>query len=107
MNTKQVLFVCEGRPVYAGDLLHVAPCCHARVGAQVLAYREAIDGVSVCRSTPSGAVPPIQITDLSWSPFPETLDRECIAKQIPNSPRSRITERDLMMWRLGREAAAQ
>lgn len=101
MSAKQVLFLCEGRPVYAGDRLHVAPRCHVRAGAQVLAYREAVDGVAVCRSIPSNAVPAIQIADLSWNPFQETLDREYIAKQMPGGSRNKITERDLMMWRLG------
>lgn len=103
-DTQRVLFLLEGRPVYKGDRLHVAPHYHRKAGAQVFAYREAIDGVATCRSTPSGAVPSVPITALSWNPFQETLDREAIQKQLPYS---RISDRDVQMWQLGRDVEAR
>lgn len=98
----KVLFVCEDRPVRRGDRLHVAPAYHSRAGAAITAEREAADGFALCRSL-NGAVPTLPIAALSWQPHPETQDREQIAKQRPYT---RITDRDVHVWRLGRDAEA-
>lgn len=68
------LFECEGKPVFAGDRLHVAPSYHRCAGAVVKAYRAPSSGMAFFRSD-NGAVPTMPISAVSWSPHPDVVDK--------------------------------
>ena len=99
-ENRKVLFECEGRPVYAGDRLFVASHYHQRCGAEVEAYREVNGESAVFRAIPSGAVPTLPITAVSWTPDPDTVDFETMQSQgIFHATRAHLN-----VWRLGRDA---
>lgn len=99
------LFVLEGRQVHKGDVLHVNPAYHARAGTTVKAEYPAGSGWAVCRSD-NGAVPDLPIEALSWTPHPDSEDREAIARAT-NRHGAQVTDRDLEMFRCGRESERQ
>ena len=98
-----VLFELDGKPVRRGDRLHVAPGYYYQAGAEVEADYEASGGSAVFRAVPSGAVPTLPVSAVSWSAHPDTLDLEAMSRQGIGRP----SVRDLSVWRLGRAAALQ
>ena len=103
------LFHCEGRPVFKGDKLHVAPRFQSKAGSIVTAEFKAygvLDGEEVTVRTDNGAVPTVPVSALSWKPHPDVTDRQRIQDLTGMWPRN-ISDRDLRMFRLGRDAAHQ
>ena len=99
----EVLFELDGKPVRRGDRLHVAPGYHNQAGAEVDAYCEASGESAIFRAVPSGAVPTLPLTAVSWAPHPDTVDLEAMSRQGIRRP----SAKDLNVWRLGRAAALQ
>lgn len=97
----EVLFELDGNAVHHGDRLHVAPGYHERAGADVEAYCESSGGFAIFRAVPSGAVPTLPISAVSWAPHPDTVDLKAMRLQGIQ----RLNVNDLNVWRLGRSFA--
>lgn len=100
---QEVLFELDGRPVHRGDRLCVAPSYQNLGGSVVEAYRAAIDGHAIFRAVPTGAVPTLPVSAVSWAPHPDTVDLEVMRRQGIRRP----SVASLNVWRLGRAAASQ
>ena len=99
-NQRQPLYEVEGKPVYEGDVLHCHPSLFSRAGLTAKAYRESFGGRAVMQS-PSGAVPTVDISLLSWEPHPEAiaiLELETAGFRCPSF-------RDVQIWIAAKIAA--
>lgn len=96
---EKVLFELEGKPVHPGDRLYVDPGYVNQGGTEVEAYGEASNGHAVFRAVPSGAVPTLPISAVSWTPHPDGLDIDAMRRQGITRP----SFRDITVWRLGRK----
>lgn len=99
MDKRKPLFEVQGKPVYKDDILY-HPDVY-RTGGKVRAEFPSGDDYVTVRSVPSGAVPTVKISELSWTIPLDVLDTLVLEKQLPAR---RISEHDLRVWRLGREA---
>lgn len=98
----KVLFEVAGRSVVRGDVLFHRDI--QRTGGRVTAEFEAQGEFVTVRSNPSGAVPTVRVSDLSWERHPEDVLREQFIEKSRDKGIWRTTERDFQMWLLGRSS---
>ena len=87
------IFELNGRPVYFGDILHIAPEYYSAAGAQAKAER--FYGCSVQMRSKNGAVPTVPVEALSWEPHPEVVALETMREAGIRRP----SYRDLEVWK--------
>jgi hypothetical protein len=101
-SNRERLYEVNGRAVYKGDRLHCPPHLFYRAGETVMAYRPAdCFGNAVMRSE-CGAVPTVNIAELSWTEHPETV----VMRDLVAAGFRQPTRRDVAIWMAAQRAQA-
>lgn len=94
-----ILFYCENKPVRFGDVLYHHDVF--RTGGKISAMRRPDGEMARVRAIPSGAVPFVNINDLTWEESKESILKRAFEKEARKAGYMRPTSRDLHFWKLG------